>query len=115
MAQMSFVWRMLGQHHQCHDYHSGKNKFGEDRYFGIAKFIYKRLDEHLSQNEYLAKEYSIADIATFPWIARHPIHDIGLNDYTNLARWYEIIKKRPAVIKGYDLFQDKTYPPELLR
>jgi len=115
MAQMSFVGPMLGQHHQFHYYHSGKSKFGEDRYFGIAKFIYKRLDEHLSQNEYLAKEYSIADIATFPWIARHPIHDIGLNDYTNLARWYEIIKKRPAVIKGYDLFQDKTYPPELLR
>lgn len=115
MAQMSFVGPMLGQHHQFHYYHSGKSKFGEDRYFGIAKFIYKRLDEHLSQNEYLAKEYSIADIATFPWIARYPIHDIGLNDYTNLARWYEIIKKRPAVIKGYDLFQDKTYPPELLR
>jgi GSH-dependent disulfide-bond oxidoreductase len=115
MAQMSFVGPMLGQHHQFHYYHSGKSKFGEDRYFGIAKFIYKRLDEHLSQNEYLAKEYSIADIATFPWIARHPIHDIGLNDYTNLARWYEIIKKRPAVIKGYDLFQDKTYPPDLLR
>ena len=115
MAQMSFVGPMLGQHHQFHHYNSGKSKFGEDRYFGIAKFIYKRLDEHLSQNEYLAKEYSIADIATFPWIARHPIHDIGLNDYTNLARWYEIIKKRPAVIKGYDLFQDKTYPPELLR
>ena len=113
MAQMAYVGPMLGQHHQFHYYNQGKSKFGEDRFFEIAKFMYKILDEHLSQNKFLAQEYSIADIATFPWIARHTIHDIGLSNYINLSRWYEVLKKRPAVIKGYDLFQDKSYPPEI--
>ncbi len=113
MAQMAYVGPMLGQHHQFHYYNQGKSKFGEDRFFEIAKFMYKILDEHLAQNKFLAQEYSIADIATFPWIARHTIHDIGLSNYINLSRWYEVLKKRPAVIKGYDLFQDKSYPPEI--
>ena len=84
MAQMGYVGPMLGQHHQFHHYNSGKSEFGEQRYFKIAETIYKNLDNHLSRNEYLADEYSIADIATFPWIARHPIHDIGLKNHKNL-------------------------------
>ena len=113
MTQMAYVGPMLGQHHQFHYYNHGKSKFGEDRFFEIAKFIYKILDDHLAKNEFLAQDYSIADIATFPWIARHTIHDIGLANYIHLSRWYEVLKKRPAVIKGYDLFQDKSYPPEI--
>ena len=111
MIQMAYVGPMIGQHHQFHHYHPGKSSFGEDRYFQIAKTIYKRLDDHLSHNEYLAKTYSIADIATFPWIARHPIHDIGLKKYPNLTRWYNLIKIRPAVLKGYDLFKKDVLPP----
>jgi GST-like protein len=113
MAQMAYVGPMLGQHHQFHHYHSGKSKFGEDRFYNIAKFIYEMLDRHLEKNEFLAREYSIADIATFPWIARHPIHDIGLKNYSHLSRWYKMIKIRPAVLKGYDLFKDKSCPPEV--
>ena len=113
MAQMAYVGPMLGQHHQFHHYHSGKSKFGEDRFYNIAKFIYEMLDRHLEKNEFLAREYSIADIATFPWIARHPIHDIGLKNYSHLSRWYKMIKIRPTVLKGYDLFKDKSYPPEV--
>ena len=111
MIQMAYVGPMIGQHHQFHHYNPGKSSFGEDRYFQIAKTIYKRLDDHLSHNEYLAKTYSIADIATFPWIARHPIHDIGLKKYPNLTRWYNLIKIRPAVLKGYDLFKKNVLPP----
>ena len=111
MAQMGYIGPMLGQHHQFHHYNPGKSDFGEDRYFKIAETIYKNLDDHLSINEYLANEYSIADIATFPWIARHPIHDIGLNKYINLLRWYNQISLRPAVLKGYDLFEDGSIPP----
>ena len=111
MIQMAYVGPMIGQHHQFHHYHPGKSSFGEDRYFQIAKTIYKRLDDHLMHNEYLAKTYSIADIATFPWIARHPIHDIGLKKYPNLTRWYNLIKIRPAVLKGYDLFKKDVLPP----
>ena len=111
MIQMAYVGPMIGQHHQFRHYHPGKSSFGEERYFQIAKTIYERLDNHLSHNEYLAKTYSIADIATFPWMARHPIHDIGLKKYPNLTRWYNLIKIRPAVLKGYDLFKQDEFPP----
>ena len=106
MGQMGYVGPMLGQHHQFHHYNPGKSKFGEERYFKISERIYKELDERLSQSEYLAgKNYTIADIATFPWIARHNWRDIGLKRFLNLTRWYELISKRKAVIKGYDLLK----------
>ena len=105
MAQMGLIGPMIGQHHQFHHYHPGKSKFGEDRYFKITKTIYENLNDHLSNHDYLAGDYSIADIATFPWIARHNIHDIGLHHYHYLCTWYELISQRPAVVKGYDLFQ----------
>ena len=104
MAQMAYIGPMLGQQHQFHHYNPGKSKFGEERYFKICTRIYKELDERLAKEDYLAGNfYSIADIATFPWIARHEWHDIGLKDYKNLARWYKLISKREAVQKGYDL------------
>ena len=94
MAQMGTVGPMLGQHHQFHHYNPGKSKFGEERYFNIAKRLYKDLDEHLSTSDFLAgKNYSIADIATFPWIARHNWHDIGLKKFTQIPKlnfWYSI-------------------------
>ena len=103
MAQMGDIGPMLGQHHQFHHYNPGKSKFGEERYFNIAKRLYKDLDERLSKSKFLAGEkYTIADIATFPWIARHNWHDIGLKNFKNLSRWYEKISARKAVIKGYD-------------
>ncbi len=103
MAQMGYVGPMLGQHHQFHHYNSGKSEFGEKRYFKISTSIYKDLNERLSLSNYLAgNKYTIADIATFPWIARHDWHDIGLKNYKNLCRWYLQIAERKAVIKGYD-------------
>ena len=106
MAQMAYVGPMLGQHHQFHHYNPGKSEFGEERYFKIAKRIYEDLNERLGQSEYLAgNNYTIADIATFPWIARHEWHDIGLKNFKNLTRWYESIAKREAVKKGYDLLK----------
>ena len=112
MAQMSDIGPMLGQHHQFHHYNPGKSKFGEERYFNIAKRIYKDLDDYLLNYNFLAgKEYSIADIATFPWIARHNWHDIGLKKFKNLCKWYEKISTREAVIKGYDcLKKGETIP-----
>ncbi len=103
MAQMGYVGPILGQHHQFHHYNPGKSEFGEQRYFKISTSIYKNLDERLSVSKYLAGEnYTIADIATFPWIARHDWHDIGLKNYKNLCKWYLEISERDAVIKGYD-------------
>ena len=106
MAQMGYVGPMLGQHHQFHHYNPGKSEFGENRYFKITKTIYGDLDERLGKSKFLAGDnYSIADIATFPWIARHDWHDIGLKNFKNLTRWYLEIAKRKAVIKGFDLMK----------
>ena len=113
MGQMSYVGPMLGQHHQFHHYNRGKSDFGEKRYFKISERIYKELDERLSQSKYLACEsYTIADIATFPWIARHEWHDIGLKKFKNLTRWYQEISKREAVKKGYDLLKKGEKIPQ---
>ena len=106
MGQVAYVGPMLGQHHQFHHYNSGKSEFGEKRYFKISERIYRELDERLAHSKFLAgKDYTIADIATFPWIARHEWHDIGLKKFSNLMRWYEKISKREAVQKGYDLLK----------
>tara|TARA_B100001027_G_scaffold216148_1_gene191696 strand:+ start:926 stop:1552 length:627 start_codon:yes stop_codon:yes gene_type:complete len=106
MGQVGYVGPMLGQHHQFHHYNPGKSEFGENRYFKISERIYNELDERLAVSNFLTgKNYSIADIATFPWIARHEWHDIGLKKFTHLSRWYEEISKRDAVIKGYDLLK----------
>jgi len=111
MGQMAYVGPMLGQHHQFHHYNSGKSNWGEERYFKIAKTIYKDLDERLQKSKFLAGDYSIADIATFPWIARHEWHDVGLKKFKNLSRWYEEISKRKAVIKGFDILKrDERIP-----
>ncbi len=112
MAQMGYVGPMLGQHHQFHYYNPGKSKFGEDRYFKISKRIYQELDERLKEYKFLSgSEYTIADIATFPWIARHEWHDIGLSKFKNLTRWYNEISKREAVIKGFSFMEKGELPP----
>ena len=114
MGQMAYVGPMLGQHHQFHHYNPGKSEFGENRYFKISQRIYKDLDDRLAVSNYLAGEnYTIADIATFPWIARHEWHDIGLKKFLHLTRWYEEISKREAVIKGYDLFKKGEEIPNI--
>jgi GST-like protein len=114
MAQMGDIGPMLGQHHQFHHYNPGKSKFGEERYFNIAKRLYKDLDEHLLKSYFLAgKNYSIADIATFPWIARHNWHDIGLTKFKNLSRWYEKISEREAVTRGYDCLRKGEKIPKI--
>ena len=102
MAQMGLIGPMIGQHHQFHFYHKGKSDWGEERYFKITRKLYEDLEARLSTSDYLAgKEYSIADIATWSWIARHKRHDIGLENFKSLSRWYVSIAKRPAVIKGF--------------
>ena len=113
MAQMGYIGTMLGQHHQFHNYNPGKSKFGEDRYFEISKRIYKELDERLSKAQFLSgNDYTIADIGTFPWIARHEWHDIGLKKFSNLTRWYEEISERDAVKKGFAFMNENEIPPK---
>ena len=107
MAQMGSIGPFIGQYHFFYKFNKGLSEVGEKRYFEITKSIYEVLEDHLSKNKYLAGEnYSIADIATWPWVARHEWHDIGLKNYQNLSRWYSEISEREAVIKGY-AFMDK--------
>ena len=114
MGQMAYIGPMLGQHHQFHHYNPGKSEFGEERYFKISAKIYKELDERLSSYQFLAgNDYTIADIATFPWIARHEWHDIGLKRFINLSRWYNLISLRPAVRRGYDLLKKGESIPNI--
>ena len=113
MAQMGYIGPMLGQHHQFHHYNPGKSKFGEERYFKISERIYKELDQRLSGSKYLSGDkYTIADIGTFPWIARHEWHDIGLKKFKNLNRWYDEISRRDAVKRGYDLLKKGELIPK---
>ena len=101
--QMAYVGPMLGQAHQYLFYNPGKSKFAEEKTKGYAKHIYDILDKRLSEQEYFSSEYSIADIAIWPWIARFERHQVDLNNYPNVLRWYLQISKRPAVIKGYNV------------
>ena len=113
MAQMGSIGPFIGQYHYFYHFNKGLSKIGEKRYFEFTKNIYKVLNEHLSNNKFLAGDkYSIADIATWPWIARHHWHDIGLKNYTNLCKWYEIIAARPAVIRGYKFIDDGSIIPK---
>ena len=108
MAQMGSIGPFIGQYHFFYKFNKGLSEVGEKRYFEMTKKVYEVLENHLSKNNYLAGEsYSIADIATWPWIARHQWHDIGLKNYDNLCDWYIRIADRPAVVKGYK-FLDKN-------
>ena len=114
MAQMGLVGPQIGAYHSFYHFNKGKSKYGEERYFKITKDLYQRLNNRLSVSKYLAgEEYTIADIATWPWIARHQWHDIGLKKFKNLSRWYMQISEREAVIKGYDFMKKGSTIPAI--
>ncbi len=95
---------MLGQAHHFLKFNKGKSDYSEDRYKTEAKRLYKVMDKQLSENKYLAgEEYSIADIAAWPWIARFEWHQVDLKKHENVASWYTNISSRKAVQKGYDI------------
>ena len=104
--QMAYVGPMLGQAHQYLFYNPGKSKFAEEKTKGYVNHIYEILDKRLSEQEYFSNEYTIADIAIWPWIARFKRHQVDLNNYPNVLRWYNQIAERPAVIKGYNVVGD---------
>ena len=111
MAQMGLIGPMIGQYHVFYRFNKGKSKYSEERYHKITKDLYKRLNVRLSKSKFLAGEkYTIADIATWPWIARHQWHDIGLIKYEYLCNWYKEISKREAVKKGYNFMGGGEIP-----
>ena len=101
MFQMGGVGPLLGQTHHFVKFNPGKSEYAEQRYLAENRRIYAILDNRLSDRQYLVDDYSIADIATWPWIARFDYQTMDLNEYPNLMRWYLEIARRPAVQAGY--------------
>ena len=101
MWQMGGIGPMLGQVHHFVKYNKGKAPYAEERYLKEAHRLYGVLDKRLADREFVADEYSIADIATWPWISRYEWQTIDLDQYPNVKRWYVAIAKRPAVERGY--------------
>ena len=100
MLQMGGVGPMLGQAHHFLHFNPGKAPYAEERYAVESKRLYKVLDTRLADHEYLSDEYSIADMATWPWISRYEWQGIDWADYPHLKRWYRMIAQRPAVQRG---------------
>jgi GST-like protein len=100
MFQMGGVGPMFGQAHHFMRAKKDEIPYGTERYGNEAKRLYGVLNKRLSEAAYLADEYSIADIATYPWVARHEWHRVDLAAYPNVKRWYDTIGARPAVVRG---------------
>ncbi len=101
MWQMGGPGPMLGQVHHFVKYNKGKAPYAEERYLAEAHRLYGVLDRRLSERDYVADAYSVADIAIWPWISRFEWQTIDLNQYPNVKRWYLAIAARPAVERGY--------------
>jgi GST-like protein len=101
MWQMGGIGPFLGQVHHFVHYNKGKAPYAEERYLKEAHRLYGVLDKRLADREFVVDEYSIADIAIWPWISRYQRQTIDLHDYPNVMRWYVAIANRPAVQRGY--------------
>jgi GST-like protein len=103
MMQMGSVGPFLGQTHHFVHFNPGKAPYAEERYGKENARIYAVLDRQLGKRAYLAGEFSIADIATWPWISRFEWQEMDLDAYRHLKRWYADIAERPATRRGYDV------------
>jgi GST-like protein len=106
MWQMGGPGPMLGQVHHFVKYNPGKAPYAEERYLKEAHRLYKVLNARLEDRQFVADEYSIADIAIWPWISRFEWQTVDMKQYPNVRRWYEAIAARPAVQKGYKIPKD---------
>ncbi len=101
MWQMGDLGPMLGQAHHFLRFNQGKAPYAETRYHEMAQRLYGVLDRRLAERAYIVDDYSVADIATWPWISRFEWHQVDINSFPNVRRWYTAIAARPAVQAGY--------------
>ncbi len=106
MWQMGGPGPMLGQVHHFVKYNKGKSAYAEERYSKEAQRLYGVLDRRLEGRDFVAGDYSIADIAIWPWISRFEWQEVDLNKFPNVKRWYTTIAARPAVQRGYKVPKD---------
>ena len=112
MFQMGTVGPMLGQVHHFRNYAPEPMPYAVDRYTNEGRRIYNVIDKRLSEVEYLAGDYSIADMATFPWVRLHERQGVDLDELPNFVRWLEAIKARPAVQRGLEVLAEERRKPE---
>lgn len=112
MWQMGGAGPFLGQAHHFLKFNKGVSDYAEQRYGNEAKRLYSVLNTRLGDVAYVAGEYSIADIAIFPWIARFEWQGVTMSDYPNIIRWYKEIAARPAVQKGYAVPNEASVIPD---
>ncbi|MDH3793285.1 MAG: glutathione S-transferase N-terminal domain-containing protein [Rhodospirillales bacterium] len=101
MWQMGDLGPMIGQAHHFLKFNKGKSAYAEERYGKEVKRLYGVLDKRLAEHEYMVDDYSVADIAAWPWISRFEWHGIAIDEFPNVKRWYLAIASRPAVQRGY--------------
>ncbi|MGD9811130.1 MAG: glutathione binding-like protein [Sphingobium sp.] len=110
--QMAGLGPMAGQNHHFNRYAPEKLDYAINRYVNETARLYGVLDQRLADREFVAGDYSIADMAIYPWIVSHENQKQDLNDFPNVKRWYEVIKERPAVVAAYET-RDALYPARL--
>ena len=110
MFQMGTVGPMLGQAHHFRQYAPEPMEYAIERYTNEARRIYNVIDTRLGEVEYLAGEYSIADMAVFPWVRQYERHGLEPDDVPNFARWLDAIDARPAVQRGLEVLKDARRP-----
>jgi len=110
MLQMAHIGPMLGQTHHFVKFNPGKSAYAEERYSKETARLYQVLNKRLAERSFINDEYSIVDIATWPWISRYEWQQMDLNDYPNLKEWYLRIAARPAVQRGYAVPQQLDVP-----
>jgi len=103
MWQMGGLGPMLGQHGHFRLYASDKIEYALDRYRAEAERLYGVLDRRLAGREHICEEYSIADMACWPWVITYKSQGIDLGSFPEVRRWYDALKQRPALRRGYDV------------
>lgn len=112
MFQMGGIGPMLGQAHHFRLYAPEKIEYAFNRYTNEASRLYRVVDTRLAEVEYLAGDYSIADMATYPWLRYHENQGQKLEDYPHLKRWYDALSVRPAVQRGLAVLEEESRPPQ---
>jgi len=106
MWQMAGLGPMVGQGQHFWTYASEKHPYSIERYTNEGHRLLAVMDAHLADHEFLADEYSIADIACFPWVRIHKLANLSLEPYPKVRRWYGAIRNRPAVQRGLDILRE---------
>jgi GSH-dependent disulfide-bond oxidoreductase len=109
--QMGGLGPMLGQNHHFRGYAAEKITYAIERYTKETERLYGVLDERLEDREFIAGDYSIADMACYPWIVLHERQGQNLNEFPNLKRWFETIQQRDAVKRAYEIAKSINNAP----